>query len=180
MNTLFFKITIILLLVSCSNKQITKKTNILSSNYTENLEYIANILNKDIPNYSYKMSLEEGFNFNKEKNKIIGLNIFDLNIGERISTNFKNGHIYHISPINFENSFSYILCVFDNKLTLFSSINCKDKGDSLDDVLNFIQNRASNSVSHQVIERIKDYRRYGNYIKIDAITSLKCDCEPCE
>jgi len=164
---------IICLCMACSTNKAPYKFRLKEQ--PENLQKITSILNMDIPNYKFKMSAINGFYLNNEKDRIIGADIFDLNEGKRIDNIFKNGHIYHIFPINFENSFSYILCVFDNKMTLFSSINCKDRGDNLEKVMNFVKNR----VSAQTLENLKNYRSFGHYIKIDSMSEIKCDCSPC-
>src|SRR5690606_21717082 len=118
--------------IGCKGNQKTQSNIVkLSNNQIDNLKYIAANLKEDIPDYNFKLSYEDGFVIKDEG--IAGVNIYDLNIGESTKANFKNGHVYHISPINFQNSYSYILCVFDNNMLLFKSINCKEKGDQIKD-----------------------------------------------
>ncbi|MBL4643388.1 MAG: hypothetical protein JKY44_07340 [Flavobacteriaceae bacterium] len=169
---IIFIITIFLF-TSCEPKD---KTFNLSKNYEENLVFVAKFFNDNIPNYYYKVSIEEGFNLNNKKNLIIGLNIFDLNTGKRNSDSFKNGHVYHISPSNYENSLSYIFCVFDNELKIFKTINCSNKGDTLSDVIQYAEKKLKNQLGKsEIIERINNYRNYGSYFVIDTMSSVICD-----
>jgi len=181
MKNLVLAIVTMLFFTNCSNSQkINYQTSSLSGFLKDNLEFIVENLEEDIPNYYYKLSKEKGFNI-KDEEIIVGVNIYDLNNGEKIKTNFKNDHIYHISPKNFQDSFSYILGVSENKMTLFKAINCTDRGNSLEEVVEFINARFSSKENlARIIENVKNYRKYGTYLRTDSMTVLKCKCEPCE
>ena len=168
------------ILCSCNNEQDIKyESHSLSEFHEDNLWFVASVLEKDIPNYNYKLSQNEGFYV--ENNDIIGVNIYNLNTGLANNEQFKNNNIYHISPINFQESFSYILCVLDNKMVLFKSINCKDKGNSFEQVLSFVKAKYSNRDDFiSISKNLKKYRDFGIYLRTDSMTVLKCDCEPCE
>src|SRR5215207_10842214 len=52
--------------------------------------------------------------------------------------NFLNNHVYHFSPMQKRYSFSHIAVLEDANLKVFKSINCKGKGDSLEDVIGYL------------------------------------------
>ncbi len=168
-----------LYLFGCNINDTNNQLVNLSKKHVENLEYIVKNLKEDIPNYSYKLSSEEGFII--DSTGIIGVNIYDLNTGESLKGDFKNGHVYHISPINFQDSFSYILCVYENKLVLFKSVNCKGMGNKIEEVIDYINSNFSKNTELQgIIFNVKNYRKFGVYLRTDTMTTLKCNCEPCE
>ncbi len=163
----------ILLFSSC--KTNSTDNYLLKNNLEDNLIQVATILNNDIPDYWYKISIEKGFNLNSNKNGIIGLNIYDLSIGKINDGNFLNNHVYHISPVNFEKSYSYIVFVLDNKIYIFKSINCDGKGDDFGDMMNFANSKFSENINPEIIDRLNNYRDYGEYIKVDTATTLNCE-----
>ena len=169
------QVIIFAILILCSCKSDDVNSYLLKDSFEDNLRQISNTLNEDIPDYWYKVSIEKGFNLNVKKNGIVGLNIYDLNTGMPNNMNFSNNHVYHISPINFEKSYSYILCVVDNKIHIFKSINCPEKGNNFDDVTSFINSNSLKKLSPEVMDRLNNYRNYGEYLKVDTMTTLNCD-----
>lgn len=169
------KLILLCLSFGCKSQVIDSDLIELSEDYTENLKYIKKVLEEDIPNYKYKFrwTLETGFIIDKQG--IIGVNIYNLNTGNNNKVNFKNNHVYHISPNNFEDSFSYIVCVVDNRIKIFKAVNCPEKGDTIEDALLYIKKTLPNLINlNEVLERVNNYRKYGTYIKTDAMTYLKC------
>ncbi|HCA56557.1 MAG TPA: hypothetical protein DEP46_01090, partial [Blastocatellia bacterium] len=122
-----------------------------------------------------------GKGFLVENDRSIGFFVQDLtdlsNSGISLDKciDFIEGHIYHFSPIKRRFSFSHIAFLKGGKLTIFSSINCKDKGDSLDDVLAYLDKKLANRVNkEELLKRVKDFRKYGSYSTVDA-THLECE-----
>jgi hypothetical protein len=95
---------------------------------------------------------------------------------------FIKNHVYHLSPYIMSYSFSYIVHLKnDGELKIFEAINCKDRGDSIEDVLRYINaNKDEFNNLNELLERVKNYRKYGSYIQMDEFDSIRCDCSPCE
>lgn len=167
------KISLILLLVvGCNLKENFKKESVvLKKSKLDNLKYISGFLKEDIPGYSF-MIYEDGFSI--EKGTIIGANIYDLITGES-SSEIENNHIYHISPIRYEYSYSYIIVVVDDRIFNFKFINCENKGDNIDEAVKFIKEKLPiSNDKHEVINRVRNYRNFGVFMKTDSMSFIRC------
>lgn len=111
-----------------------------------------------------------------------GFFIFDLtepsnkqtSLLERVE--FKNNHVYHFAYIDLPFSFSNIAVLENGKMKFFKSINCGGKGDSLEAVINYINERMKNDATKdEVIQRIKDYRKYGVYASYNGSSTPQCE-----
>lgn len=141
----------------------------------EVLSAITLMLNESIPEKS------SGNRYGYKSNRPMGYFIYDLvdtlntsMVRER-SVTFSEGHIYHFSPFKKRYAFSHILILHNGKIEIFRAINCRDKGDSLKDVFNYIEsNHAELKISDPTLGRIKNYRSYGKYRKIDRYSEFDC------
>ncbi len=140
------------------------------------IEQLAEILNISV------FGIRKGdFVFYAEDEKPRKFTIFDLtettNKGTPLSNciEFRDSHIYHFSPIEKRYSFSHIVILENGGLKIFKSINCKGKGDSLEDVMNYLSLKLEDNKNKQrILDRVKDYRRYGIYTTTDT-PKLQCN-----
>jgi hypothetical protein len=90
-------------------------------------------------------------------------------------TNLIEHHVYHLSPSASMFSFSHILFLNNGSIKVFKSINCAHRGDSLSDVLKYLDSNLPNDDSkRQVIERVRKYREFGHYWFVDD-PDLRCE-----
>ena len=86
---------------------------------------------------------------------------------------FKDGHVYHFSPLELAASKSQIAFLEGGKLKVFNSINCKEGKAGLEGVLNHAAEKLSGENKEDAITRLKHYRRYGRYRTVDT-TEYRC------
>jgi len=179
-------VLLLLLIISCSafnynNSSLVKKRCDIEP---DKVQPFIDFMNKTIPDFKEKYHVE--FHFNSEKCFLHRFNIQDLtekNVSSYFDKNFEivNGHIYHFYAFH-EFAFSNIAYIDSNgNPTFFEAVNCKDRGDSFKDVLNFIEiNLSNNSNKEEIIQRVYNYRDYMINGGIDDIpVNIKCDCDPC-
>lgn len=140
------------------------------------LDELAGMLNDSIPEYKTVTSV--GFYSRDEISG--GFFIYDLtdisnkDIYYKDCINFINNHIYHVSPLALPYSFSHIIILEDGNVKIFKSINCK-KGDSLEDVINYLTPKLKDDKNKdEIIERVKNYRKYGRYGPLTDDFEIKC------
>ena len=111
--------------------------------------------------------------------KAVGFFVYDLTEPSNkqvLSTecvDFKNNHVYHFAPKNLDYSSSNIAILEGGKLKIFTSLNCKVGGDNIDDVINYLQKKLAESPEkNSIIDRVKNYRKYGAYTTIDSVKPL--------
>ncbi len=141
---------------------------------------MAKVLEDSIP--EYKTIFSAGFGVENDQPR--GFFVFDLM--EPFSkekppgncVNLIDGHVYHFAPLATMFSFSHIMVLENGQMRVFRSVNCRNRGDSLRDVLNYLENCAEVKVVGQptIIDRVKRYREYGIYSKIDDEVPL-CELE---
>lgn len=140
------------------------------------LEEIAGILNEAIPEYGKMYS---GFRVRDER--AILFFVHDLTDPSNKQTgskdkqcvNFINNHIYHVSPLSYMYSFSQIVVLEGGKLRVFKSINCLV--DKPEDVIRYLSAKlAGDKNKDAIIERVKNYRKYGRYYRVCADEYHKC------
>lgn len=138
------------------------------------LNQLAKILNSSIPEYSNFR--KTGFYVNDD-GRGIGFFVYDLTDTSNKETTlkdcveFKDNHIYHFAPIRNRYSFSHIVILEDRNLKVFKSINCKGKGDSLEDVISYLNKKLKEDKNKgAILNRVKNYRKYGVYTTVDTPT----------
>lgn len=87
---------------------------------------------------------------------------------------FEENHVYHFSPFYTPFSFSHIAFLENGQVKVFKLLNCEGQGDSLDDVVAYLDQKLKGKNREQVISRVKDYRKFGHYLTIDD-TFIRCD-----
>jgi hypothetical protein len=158
---------------SLESKQTTEKCSENSDalyNRQKVLEQLADILNKSIPSYAKIFR----HRFAEENGRGNFFFVYDLTDPSNVSDStakcidFKNNHIYHFSPYWLNFSYSHILILEDGKLKVFKSIDCWGKGDKLEDVISYASKKLENNKDKdEIIERVKNYRKYGRYFEED-------------
>lgn len=142
------------------------------------LTELAGILDRSIPEYRKEFSA--GFYVRNER--AAAFDIYDLtdtsNIdsarnGRRQCINFINNHIYHVYPLDYGFSFSHLVILEDGNLKVFKCVNCKDRGDSMADLISYLERKVMND-KDEIINRVKNYRKYGSYTKTDNYTAIRC------
>lgn len=89
--------------------------------------------------------------------------------------NFINNHVYHFAYIDAPYSYSHIAVLEDGKFKVFSGINCPDKGDRLEEVLEYLNGKLKNDRNKKLIlKRVRNYRKYGVYASFEGKTELQC------
>jgi hypothetical protein len=142
------------------------------------LEQFANILNTSIPEFE-KMT---GFKFYVDNERAGAFGVYDLtdltDVDSTATDNcieFIDKHIYHVVPFLNDYSFSHIIILENGNLKVFRSINCMDRGDKLEDVIEYLNLKLANDEDkNEIIERVKNYRKYGKYIRMDNFSRLNC------
>jgi hypothetical protein len=146
------------------------------------LKQLAATLNRSIPEYR---SLEKkGFYINGDE-RPRGFFIYDLSDTSNKETKltecikFIDGHVYHFSPIYYPYSFSHIAILKAGQLKVFRSVNCSDRGDSIDDVIRYLeQNLPDQQDKADILDRVGKFRTFGFYNRIDSFATLQCKAYP--
>ena len=137
----------------------------------------ANTLNLLVPGWGID---KKGFYVN-EGCQLIGAFVWDITdtLNKETTLNeciaLKEGHIYHFSPMRKTYSYSNIAILNEGRVKVFKAVNCPEKGDKLEDVIQYIKDSLPSSmVNEALISRVKDYRKYGVYFRVDEQTEFKC------
>jgi hypothetical protein len=148
------------------------------------LEQLAGILKQSIPKDAVYFPLLHA----DREGKKLRFFVYDLTEPENIHPEVKkrgpnldsscirfvDNHVYHFSPFFIPYSFSHIGFLEDGELKVFKLLNCEGKGDSLDDVVGYLnQKLKNNKEKDEVIRRVKDYRKFGHYFTVDD-TAVRC------
>jgi hypothetical protein len=141
------------------------------------LEQLARMLNDSIP--EYKSIYSAGFYVDDEGaatfdayDLVDVTNIESVRAG-RHCIKFINNHVYHVYPADYGFSFSHIAILEDGNLKVFKSINCKGRGDTLDDVIAYLKQKGV--YDREILERVRRYREYGVYTRTDDYTRVRCE-----
>ena len=122
------------------------------------------------------------FSFPVEQSRANGFFVYDLteptnkqtSLLERVD--FKNRHVYHVSYIDLPFSFSHIVILEDGELKVFRSVNCRGKGDSIEEVVGYLSQKLKGDNSKaEIINRVKKYREYGIYAPFDGSSTPRCE-----
>ena len=143
------------------------------------LAQLADILRNSV---SEKVKEQFSWWFSVEESRASGFFIWDLtelsnkqtSLLERIE--FKNNHVYHFAFIDAPFSFSNIVFLEDGKLKTFQAINCKGRGNSLEDVIAYLNEKLkSDKNKDEIIKRVKNYREYGVYASFNGLSAPQCE-----
>ena len=141
------------------------------------LEELAAMLNKSIPDF--RKYEPEGFSV--EKGQPRKFFVYDLTDPSLKSTPlgkpmpFTEGHVYHVSAIYLPFSKSHIVILEHGHLKVFRSVNCRNGGDSIEDVTAYVSGKLNNDSNRDaIVSRVRKYRDYGIYFTIDD-TTAPCD-----
>jgi hypothetical protein len=87
---------------------------------------------------------------------------------------FHDLHVYHFAPVDLPFSFSHIVILNNGDLRIFRAINCRGRGETLDDVVEYVTELLKDRKDlAEIITRIKDYRKYGMFFTVDDDT-IRC------
>jgi hypothetical protein len=139
------------------------------------LDELANILNTSIPEYS--KGVTRGFYSDNERG--IGFFVVDLmnpsnrDLMMQDCVNFINGHVYHVAPSDSHYSLSHIVILDEGKLKVFRSVNCPSRGDRLEDAVKYVSAKlAHDKQRDEIIDRLRNYRKYGFYGSLHHAASI--------
>ncbi len=139
------------------------------------LKRLAAILNNSTPEYAV---IRLG-GFRVESEKAVGFFVVDLTMPENNTTSpdgcvqFLGGHVYHVAPVRSRYSLSHIVFLEKGKLKVFRSVNCPERGDTIEQAVSYIGEKLARDANRDlIIERIRDYRKYGVYLTIDDSNSI--------
>jgi hypothetical protein len=162
---------------SCGNAEISPNSDKLYSRRRVLEQFLATLI------YSRPGPLAIGFPYVFiEESKAVGFFVYDLtdpsnkqtSLLERVE--FKNNHVYHFAHIDAHFSFSNIAILEDGKLKIFKTINCKGKGDSLEDVIVYLNEKLKDDKNKdEIIRRVKNYREYGIYASFNGLSTPQCE-----
>lgn len=184
-----FYVVVSILMISCVPKKSNtqSKDNLVSTccqstdgekyNREEVLQEMAQILNELVPGWGID---KQGFYINKQC-QLVGAFIWDITdtLNREATLNecvgFKEGHIYHFSPLEKSSSYSNIAILDKGRVRIFKAINCPQKGDNIEDVIRYVKDSLpASAVDESLIIRIRDYRRYGAYLGVDEQSEFIC------
>jgi hypothetical protein len=140
---------------------------------------LADLLNNSIPEYKANL----GFGFEVKNEEPVGFGIYDLTdtsnkyLDKNDCINFINEHIYNVFPFFHPFSFNHIIILEDGVLTNFNSVNCLDRGNAIKEVSDYLNLKISdnNSNKETLLERVKNYRQFGKYVRACAMSRLRCE-----
>ncbi|MEZ5347359.1 MAG: hypothetical protein R2681_17560 [Pyrinomonadaceae bacterium] len=160
------------------NKEIPENSDKLYDRWKV-LNQLSDVLRNSI---SEKMQEQISWRFLTEESRASGFFVWDLtepsnkqtSLLERVE--FKNNHVYHFAFIDLPFSFSNIAVLEDGKLKIFKAINCKGKGDSLEDVVGYLAKKLKNDKNKdEIVGRVKNYREYGVYVPFNDLSEPQCE-----
>ena len=140
------------------------------------LANLADVLNASAP--GFKKYEDKGFYVQNERPQ--NFFVFDLTDPTNKATpssgciNFLRNHIYHFAARYTPFSLSHVAILDGGQLKLFKAINCENSKDSVDDVIKYAETRLNLEDRNEVIQRVRDYRRYGEYFTVDDVT-VRCN-----
>lgn len=139
------------------------------------LRRLAEVLNASAPRFRKYES--RGFYVQDERPQQFF--VFDLTDPLNKSTpssgciNFLNNHIYHFAARYIPFSLSHVAIFESGRLKLFKAINCENSKDSVDDIIKYVESRPNLNDKAEIIQRVKDYRKYGEYFTVDDLV-IRC------
>lgn len=147
------------------------------------------VLNESAPEYG--QIVDGGFH-STDEGVPIGYSVYDLsdvsNVGKvlpndrREGIKFIEGHFYHFSASILSMSYSHIAYLGNKDIMIFKSINCKDKGHLIEEVIDFAESKISKTEKREtILLNLRNYRSFGRYTVEDNYgMKINCNCSPCE
>ena len=121
-------------------------------------------------------------NFSIENDYAYGFFVYDLfdttNYEEpnEKKVDFIENHIYHFSSYDYSLGISCIGFLNEGELIIFKAINCIREGDNINDVIQYIDSVGVNeSLSRELLFRLKNYKHYSYFIKYDQYSHPCCE-----
>jgi hypothetical protein len=145
----------------------------------DTLQRFADILKNSIPEFEE----HTGLKFEVRDGETQSFGVYDLtdpsNAGSTAAgtcTELIDNHVYHVVPGLNDYSFSHIIILEGGNMKVFRSINCRDRGDKLEDVIAYLNAKLIDGKSkHEVLGRVREYRKYGKYVRMDNFSGLRCE-----
>ena len=136
------------------------------------LEKLAGILNDSVAGYTGVQRQRYSVGDEKPKQFFIYDLIDTSNKGTPLfdCVEMINNHVYHFSPIYIPHSFSHIVILEHGNLKVFKSINCVGSGDSIEEVIDYLNQKLKNyndEDKERILNQVKSYRKYGLYDTVD-------------
>ncbi len=154
--------------------------------YSDDLIHRGKVLGEfaDVLRHSVSEKVKKHFSwwYSVEESRGSGFFVWDLteplnkqtSLLERVE--FKNEHVYHFAFIDTPFSFSNIAVLENGKPKFFKAINCKGKGESLEDVVAYLKEKLKNNKNKkEIISRVKNYREYGVYASFNGLSTPQCE-----
>jgi hypothetical protein len=142
------------------------------------LDYFGNVLVASISEETWERLFQHFFIEDSRGN---GYFVWDLtepsnkqtSLLERVE--FKNNHVYHFALIDAPYSFSNIAVLEAGKMKIFRTLNCEGKGDSLKDVIAYLNKKLKNDKNkNEIVKRVENYRKYGVYATFNGLSAPQC------
>jgi hypothetical protein len=133
------------------------------------LRVFANVLNTSAPGFK---EYERG-GFRAKDEMPVHFFVYDLADPSNKSTrkggciNLLDAHIYHFAAGYIPFSLSHVAVLKGGKITVFRAINCQNSKDKLEDVIEFVRDQIPLDDRGEILERVKDYRKYGDFHTVD-------------
>jgi hypothetical protein len=148
------------------------------------LQQLEGILRKSIPKdakyYGMLQSDWEGKNLRFFVHDLTDPNNIysDIKLGSKKASScirFVENHVYHFSPFFIPFSFNHIAFLDNGELKVFKRLNCEGKGDTIADVVTYLEEKLKAAKDKdEIISRVKDYRKFGTYFTVDD-TWVRCE-----
>lgn len=126
----------------------------------------------------YKVNHPTGYSVQSES--FYNFFVYDLidtaNNSKKGCVEFLNNHVYHFSSINMRYLYSNVLVLADGRMQFFLGINCKNRINSIDEVIGFLTCHLKNNPQRDVlIDRVRNYKKYGQFYRVDTMSSILCE-----
>jgi len=142
------------------------------------LNRIALTLTESIPEYTEKVD-SSGFYVSKDE-RTPNFTVKDLTDSLNVGWNFEcidfiNKHTYIVFPRPSAWNFIHVFYLQDGNLIYFRSINCDDRGDSLEDATNFLKREIKDSRSRKrITKRISQLCKHSREYLSSIYMRLEC------
>lgn len=180
-KTNFYKIKIKHHIVQdCPSRDCNKVNEVQYNQIIDTMTFVVNQCNYETTGFN--QDLQQYTRYGKE---VYGFFIYDLvkptNNTQDTAVLFEiyNNHIYHFASYHYPESHNNILIVENGKIKIFTYLNCTEKGDQIEDVVQYIQKQQLDKLhDKKMIQRVKKFRNYGNYMTYSHHGSYKGDRIP--